>query len=383
MDSSSLTAQQSTASAGAISAHSLSPPKQRKALREAVAVFGIWTLIALLAASYTSLNRLHVNQDAEWTRSLVLNLIDWNILAVFTLILLRLVRRWPLGLGHWRHVPMYIAAILVLVMVKYAVYFPARQFFYPDPAFNLRHAILQHLFWEVFELATLVGLVHAVEYGRSLQEGRLRAAQLESHLTNARLEVLRSELQPHFLFNALHAISTLMHRDVEAADEMVTQLGDLLRLTLERKSVQEVPLREELSVLEPYLKILRIRFGDRLTISVDVDPSLLEVRVPLFILQPLVENAIHHGIAHRAGAGRIDIRARGVGDSVQITVSDDGAGLASAATGQGIGLSNTRLRLEQLYGPGGQLVLKGHPEQGAQAIISIPKSRPKPGDRVA
>jgi LytS/YehU family sensor histidine kinase len=137
-----------------------------------------------------------------------------------------------------------------------------------------------------------------------------------------------------------------MHRNVEAADEMLAQLGDLLRLSLERKNVQEAPLREELAVLAPYLNILRIRFGDRLSICVDVDPALLDVTVPLFILQPLVENAIRHGIDRRAGAGRIDIRACAAEEFLEISVADDGAGLSQNGLREGIGLSNIRLRLE-------------------------------------
>jgi LytS/YehU family sensor histidine kinase len=268
--------------------------------------------------------------------------------------------------------------ISILVVVKYSLYLPIRQLFYPVHGATVSHMVMKNFFYEFFEMAAVVGVIHAVQYARSLREGKLRASQLESLLSKARLEVLRSELQPHFLFNALHAISTLMHRNVDAADEMLTQLGDLLRLTLERKSVQEVPLREELSVLEPYLNIVRIRFGDRLTISVDVDPELLDVHVPLFVLQPLVENAIHHGIARRAGSGRIEIRARRAGDLVEISVSDDGAGIDAATNSEGIGLSNTRMRLEQLYGPAGRLMLRGHPDSGAEAMVTVPQEHRAP-----
>ena len=341
-------------------------------LREGIAIFGIWTAIALLSASYTSLSRLHADQPAEWTRSLVLNFVDHSIMAGLTAVLLWLVRRWPLGAGRWHLVPMYLTANFVLVTLKTALYLPIRRFFYPG--LPLSHSILEIGFYEYFQLTAVAGVVHAVEYARSLRETRLRAYQLECHLSEARLEVLRSELQPHFLFNALHAISTLTHRNVDAADEMVTQLGDLLRLSLDTKNVQEVPLREELAVLELYLNILRIRFGDRLTVSVEVEPGLLEVRVPLFFLQPLVENAVNHGISRRAGAGTIAIRARAVDDSMQIAIVDDGAGLDSHPVAEGIGLSNTRLRLEQLYGSGGRLALKGHPGSGAEVIATVPRS---------
>jgi len=348
------------------------PSPLQRMVRDALVIFGIWALIALLSAGDMALSRLYANEPVAWTRSLVLNLIDHEILAVSTVVLLWMVRRWPLGAGHWRRVPMYLSAILGLALVSCAVYPPLRRLLYPQLPSN--HSMLEMCFYEYFQLTMVAGVVHAVEYARSLRETRLRATQLEHRLSEARLEVLRSELQPHFLFNALHAISTLMHRNVEAADEMVTQLGDLLRLSLDARNVQEVPLREELGALEPYLNILRIRFGDRLTVSVDVDPEVLDVRVPLFILQPLVENAVNHGISRRAGAGTIAIRARGVDGSLQMTVADDGAGLDSTSVAEGIGLSNTRLRLEQLYGGGGGLLLKGRPGSGAEVIVTVPRS---------
>jgi two-component sensor histidine kinase len=344
-------------------------------LRDVTVVFAIWTAVALLSAGFTSLNRIYSDQPPEWERVLTLNLLSFYICAGVTLVFVWLVRRWPLGPGRWRFAPVYLVAVPVLVVCKYAVYLPLRQWWFPTPFAQIKAHLIESFFYESFEFALVIGVVHAAEYWRSLRDGQLRASQLENHLTRARLEILRNELQPHFLFNALHSISTLMHRNVEAADEMLAQLGDLLRLSLERKSVQEAPLREELSVLEPYLNILRIRFGDRLSIRVDVDPSLLEVTVPLFILQPLVENAIRHGIDRRAGAGRIDIRACPTGESIEIIVADDGAGLPQNGVREGIGLSNIRLRLEELYGDRGAIAMKGHPESGTAVTVTIPRNR--------
>src|SRR5262249_9487050 len=317
------------------------------------------------------------NQPTDWRRLLSLNVLEWETMVPFTWFLLWLVRRWPIGPGHWHLAPHYGLVVSVLGVIKTSIYYPIRQATYPVPGTSLGQLIIKLFMYQFVEFAAVLGVVQAIEYGRSLRQGQLRATQLEARLAQARLEVLRSELQPHFLFNALHAISALMHRNVEAADEMITHLGDLLRLSVERKSVQEVPLREELAVLEPYLSIVRIRFGDRLSINVDVDPSLLEFKVPLFLLQPLVENAIRHGIARRAGAGRIEIRARTFGDSVQITVFDDGAGLSQAAVREGIGISNTKMRLEQLYGSAAELVLHGHPESGTEVLVSIPMTGSK------
>jgi two-component system LytT family sensor kinase len=347
----------------------------RSALRDVTVIVAVWTVVALVSAGFSALNRIYSDQPADWERALALNLLAFELCTGSTLVLLWGVRRWPLGAGRWRYVPLYLAAIAVLVVIKYAIYLPIRAWWFPTPPGAIKQHLIEMFFYEAFMMAMVVGVVHAVEYQRSLREGQLRASQLENHLTKARLEILRNELQPHFLFNALHSISTLMHRNVEAADEMLAQLGDLLRLSLERKSVQEVPLREELAVLAPYLNILRIRFGDRLSIGVDVDPALLDVTVPLFVLQPLVENAIRHGIDRRAGAGRIDISARAVEESVEISVVDDGAGLSQNGLREGIGLSNIRLRLEQLYGTRGAIALQGNPESGTKVAVRIPRNR--------
>jgi signal transduction histidine kinase len=348
-------------------------PAARSGLRDAAVNVAIWTVVALLSAGFGALNRIYSDQPPEWARLLTLNLLAFELCIPPTLVFVWAVRRWPLGAGRWRYAPFYLGAIPVLVVLKYAIYLPIRLWWFPTPFAQIKSHLIESFFYEAFMLTLVVGVVHAVEYQRSVREGQLRASQLENHLTRARLEILRNELQPHFLFNALHSISTLMHRNVDAADEMLAQLGDLLRLSLERKSVHEAPLREELSVLEPYLNILRIRFDDRLSISVDVDPPLLDVTVPLFILQPLVENAIRHGIDRRAGAGRIDIRARAAGDSIEISVADDGAGLSQNGFREGIGLSNIRMRLEQLYATRGAIALKGNPESGTEVVVRIPR----------
>ena len=348
-------------------------PAARSGLRDAAVIVAIWTVVALLSAGFGGLNRIYSDQPPEWGRLLTMNLLAFELCIPATLVFVWAVRRWPLGAGRWRYAPFYLGAIPVLVVLKYAIYLPIRLWWFPTPLAQIKSHLIESFFYEGLMLTLVVGVVHAVEYQRSVREGHLRASQLENHLTRARLEILRNELQPHFLFNALHSISTLMHRNVDAADEMLAQLGDLLRLSLERKSVHEAPLREELSVLEPYLNILRIRFGDRLSIGVDVDPALLDVTVPLFILQPLVENAIRHGIDRRAGAGRIDIRARAAGDSIEISVADDGAGLSRNGFHEGIGLSNIRMRLEQLYATRGTIALNGNPESGTEVVVRIPR----------
>lgn len=351
------------------------PRVTRSWVHDAAVVVLAWGAFGVITAIFASLNRTHVNAPPDWGRTLGINLLSSEICSGPTLAFLWAVRRWPIGPERWRYAFLYLASIPVLVALMFAAYIPVRLWLFPTPFDQIKARLGEVFFYDCFMLILVLGMVHAVEYQRSMRESQLRVSELRSNLMQARLEVLRNELQPHFLFNALHSISALMHRNVEAADEMIAQLGDLLRLSLERKNVQEAPLRDELAVLAPYLNILRIRFGDRLCIGVDVDPGLLDATVPLFLLQPLVENAIRHGIDRRAGAGRIEIRARSVDDSIEIKVADDGAGLSQTGFREGIGLSNIRSRLEQLYGSRGSMSLNGSPDTGTEVAVKIPRHR--------
>jgi two-component system, LytTR family, sensor kinase len=225
-------------------------------------------------------------------------------------------------------------------------------------------------------------------YGR-FREREVRASLLEAKLAQAQLEMLKMQLHPHFLFNTLHAISTLIHKDPDAADEMVAQLSDLLRMTLATIGIHEVPLQQELEFLARYLEIQKTRFQDRLEVTLDIPPETLDVRVPNQVLQPIVENAIRHGIDARSGQGLIEIRARATDHMLELTVRDDGPGLRSEVRldvqpdnaprdGRGIGLANTRARLRELYGPASTLHLGNHPDGGAIVTLSLPIRRVGP-----
>lgn len=219
----------------------------------------------------------------------------------------------------------------------------------------------------------LVGVGHGLEYYRGLRQREAQNERLSRRLAQAELHLLKSQLQPHFLFNTLHAISALMHRDVKAADRMLARLSQLLRAALDYSGTQEVSLQEELEFLEPYVEIEQVRLGDRLQFETDVDPQMLDARVPHMLLQPIVENAIRHGIAPRAAPGRITIKVRGRRDMLDIEVWDDGAGLQNGKTPNGgLGLANTRARLEQLYGAAYRFEPRNAPEGGFRVGISIP-----------
>jgi LytS/YehU family sensor histidine kinase len=203
-------------------------------------------------------------------------------------------------------------------------------------------------------------------------ERQTRAAQLETQLSHAELENLKSQLHPHFLFNSLHTIGILMQEDVEAASHLLVCLGDLLRMALERRE-NEITLQSELEFVGKYLEIEQTRFHDRLKVHMDVPPDLLAVYVPSLALQPLVENAIKHGISVDSASGLLEIAAKRHNSRVWLCVRDDGPGLAPGSRLRfGVGLTNVQSRLKQLYGDASSLELTGGNGRGCEAIITIP-----------
>ena len=237
-----------------------------------------------------------------------------------------------------------------------------------------QRAALLNLDWEMMTYWAIVGLSHALLYYRESRDRELRASQLETRLVEAQLKTLQQQLHPHFLFNTLNAISALMHRDVAAADRTLMRLSDLLRLTLERLGEQEVTLDEELDFLRKYLDIERTRFADRLIVRFDIAPETLQAFVPTLLLQPLVENAIKHGVARKAGAGHIDVTARRENDKLCIEIRDDGVGLsedALTALHKGIGVSTTRARLQHQFGADYRFEFH-RLSQGVAVIVAVP-----------
>jgi LytS/YehU family sensor histidine kinase len=218
---------------------------------------------------------------------------------------------------------------------------------------------------------------HALNYYKRYRESELQASRLSAQLAEAQLQALKMQLHPHFLFNTLHSISSLLSRDTEAARRMIARLGDFLRLTLENNGAQEVLLREELDFLKCYLDIEGIRFYDRLTVRLEIEPQTLSARVPNLILQPIVENAIRHGIAPRSVPGLIEIKSAREGERLRLEVRDDGPGLplevGSGRLGRrGIGLSNTQNRLRQLYGQDASLEMANDARGGLCVTLEIP-----------
>jgi two-component system LytT family sensor kinase len=230
--------------------------------------------------------------------------------------------------------------------------------------------------WSVLVYCLIVGVWQAHLYFRRYLSSELRMERLERSFSEARLNALRMQLDPHFLFNALNAISSQVERDPRLARQMIEHLGDLLRLSLENKDRHEVLLMEELAFLDPYLAIQRIRFGDRLRIAMEIAPEVKYASVPCLVLQPLVENAIRHGLWPRASGGTVTVSAQKLDDKLEIRVADDGAGLPPAWTMQksaGLGLSVTSERILGLH-PNGSSHFSVHRREngGTEAVIVLP-----------
>ena len=236
-------------------------------------------------------------------------------------------------------------------------------------------SVAKSAFLDTMVYVMTVGVLLAIDLRRKLRAQELTGARLQAELAKAELDALRVQLHPHFLFNTLNSISVLMGEDIAAARHMLTRLSDLLRTSLDGAGRHEVMLKEELDFLASYLEIEQIRFQDRLTVQMNIDPATLAARVPNFILQPLVENAIRHGIAPRATPSSIEIRAVRDNGFVELQVCDNGAGASAAireSLSKGIGLSNTRARLEQIYGTSHGFDISQPETGGFRVTIKIP-----------
>lgn len=237
---------------------------------------------------------------------------------------------------------------------------------------DLTYLIITAINQDVFVYWMTVLAIHAVRHSRAVQEREVARAQLEAQLAEARLQMLKVQLQPHFLFNTLHAIATLVREDPARAEQTIEALSEMLRVTLAHHQTQEVTLREELETLHPYLEIEKVRLGERLTVEFDIEPAARGARVPHLLLQPLVENAIRHGIAPRRRTGRVRVGAAITEHALALSVEDDGLGMSTPERPGAIGLANTRARLRQLYGDAHHVQIHSQPDVGTRIEIAIP-----------
>ncbi|RDS80574.1 sensor histidine kinase [Dyella monticola] len=336
--------------------------------------FGFWTMLALSYTASSVLGGISEGHPVAWPRALAWNLIDFYVWMALTPLVSWLGR---VGAHGWRrfwllHIPssLLIAASQSAVML--VLFFALCG---PNPKGNVftLSDLLRNEGVYKFHLALLtywmmLVVLRGFASWRSLRDERYRNAQLETQLAQSQLQALRMQLQPHFLFNTLNAISALTVADPQQAKLMIARLSDFLRLTLEERHAQQVPLSREMQFLESYLGIQKVRFQDRLVTHVDVGDTG-KAMVPSLILQPLVENALRHGLLSKNDGGALHIVAQRIGDELRLRVEDDGLGLPSAGTVEGVGLSNTRARLQAMFGDKASMDLS--PRAGGGTCVQL------------
>ncbi len=348
---------------------------------------GVTTLIGLYNFS-SFLAQYRMDQVTVPLRQILVNEMSgaYSFLLLLPLLLLFILRN-RMGRDNWyRTLPLHLLAAVVFGVLQTTLMSLSRMILYP--AFNLDHYrvgdLLDRYVMEFHkQLLVYILLVGAVEAWRRIRSARLReregaalalrASRLQTQLSEARLQALQGRLQPHFLFNTLNMISAVMYEDAARADRMIARLSTLLRVSLETDATPCIPLRRELEILDVYLEIMRARFGSRLAVELDVDPTLEEWPVPALLLQPLVENAIRHGEPEIGEPVEITVRAVRDGGRLLLEVVDNGPGLPGGDVAvEGVGLGLVRNRLAQLYGTTSGLCLENRPEGGLRVRIELP-----------
>ncbi len=365
----------------------------RNALKSRLQVYAIcflaWTALGLFFFSQGLVQKFFSRDATPWWHYLVSWMTGVYVSAFLTPGILWLGRRLPFERRNWpRRTIVHLMFSLAFSFVQlvwesellfhFGVFPSVMKTFMTTFFFLLMIGFHQNvtMYW------LILGIQYAIRYYRGYHEREREALRLELHaselktqLARAHLSTLKMQLQPHFLFNTLNAIMVLVRQQrARQAEEMLARLSDLLRCVLDDVEAQEVPLQRELEYLHLYLSIEQVRFQDRLDVGISADPAVLDAAFPHMGLQPIVENAIRHGIGRSSSAGKIRIRATRVDDTLNVTVEDDGPGLSDANSDlpSGIGLTNTRARLNQLYGDAGRLTIENGAQGGAVVTIALP-----------
>jgi len=353
--------------------------------RKAALLFGGWTLVSVIFAVVSYAAAIGENhREFDFVSALRLNLVQFYLWAILSPLLFRFSRRFPIEFRPLKvrnlllHFPALISfagihqvihlAILWCITPRLKRQFPALVDFY--------RAYFWFGFYIDLIIASLIVIaVHALLYYQNFRASELAQSSLKTQLADAQLRALKMQLHPHFLFNTLHSISSLVLEDPPKANSMIARLGDFLRLTLENSDQQLVTLKQETEFLRCYLEIEQVRFGDRLTVAFELEPQTLSAQVPHLILQPVVENAIQHAIAPHAKRGRINIEAKRLNTLLQLEVRDNGPGIPSNGdlpAKNGVGLNNVRTRLHQIYGSNFRFDLTNAGDGGLTVVIEIP-----------
>ena len=330
-----------------------------------------WTAFAVLITVWTDATLLYLGHHVDVASSLFNALVQMYTLGLLTPVFIYVAQVFPptrrpvlLTLG------VYIATLTGVCIVGLPM------FVYVSNHFLGKHftigTVLEEFFFTVLTYAIVLTIVVAVTQVRIANERLARALRLEADLSRLRVEALQRQLHPHFIFNTLNAVGAIMHTDVAAAEEMIAALADLLRSATDKSDRPIVPLREELTLLDRYAIIMKLRYGDRLNVSISAEPRALQTCVPTFMLQPLVENAIVHGLEKTPTGITVEISCRLDGDTLCIDVNDDGLALDMATFQEGVGIGNTRSRLLELYGQKASLSITPREARGTRLTLAVP-----------
>jgi len=343
----------------------------KKYWKLACVIVGGWTFLGLLFTPQTYLVNLRSPTPLTWPQAFFATVILFHVWAALTPLLLWLGVRFPLERHRlWRNLVIHVllsgpAALAHLVLLQTFNHFVLTWSRAYQPPVPIPALIVGLGATDIMIYWGIVGVSQALNYFRKYQEREFRLAQ-------AQLQALRMQLHPHFLFNTLNAIAELVYSDPKAADRCILSVSELLRFSLETQRTQEVTLKEEIDFLEKYLEIQKTLMRERLRVRLNVEPETLDASVPNMLLQPLVENAIKHGISPRPEGGNIEVYARRLDGKLYVEITDDGLGMNEQQDGSGVGLVNTRERLKHLYGGAHAFNLSSFPGRGVTIRISLP-----------
>ena len=344
--------------------------------RKVRGILTIWTVAFLFFLVREILARLTAGEPIQLLENLK-DYVAWYWWAVFTPLIFYFAKKFPIRKpGLVRNVAVHFLFSFVVCITMVFLYFGQRWLLGLESNFEaVWPMVLRYSYWmDTLTYWAIVGVYEGLHYHREYLQQELRTAKLKGNLMEAQVQALKMQLHPHFLFNTLNSISELMHEDLDAAEKMLTRLEDFLRLTFQNSDVQEITLQKELDFLRNYLEIQQVRFQNRLKVELEIDPRAMKDRVPNLILQPIVENAIRHGVAPRIDSGRVEIRAFHREGHLMLEVEDDGPGLTGGSFREGVGMSNTRMRLEQIYGRECRFLVQNNPQGGLVVTLQIPSA---------
>jgi two-component system, LytTR family, sensor kinase len=356
--------------------------------RRAALLFGGWTLVSVIFAAVSYAAAIgENNKEFGFVSALRLNLVQFYLWAILSPLLFKFSRRFPIEFRplNFRNLLLYFPAVISFAGIHQTVHLailwsitPRWRQQFPALIDCYRAYFAFGFYIDLIIASLIVVAVHALLYYQNFRASELAQSSLKTQLAQSQLRALKMQLHPHFLFNTLHSISSLVLEDPPKANSMIARLGDFLRLTLENSDQQLVTLKEETEFLRCYLDIEQVRFGDRLTVALELEPQTLSAQVPHLILQPVVENAIQHAIAPHATRGHINIEARRLNGLLRLEVRDNGPGITSNSDWlgmKGVGLSNVRARLDQIYGSDFRFELINVRDGGLVVVMEIPFQR--------